>query len=115
MGNLDKAKTPCPNGVLVTDGKASQWLGKVIELAGLEKVPAFASGNRALMLIEGKAGSYIRDTGGFSKWDTSGPQAVVEAYGGVMAKLPKFLKNKELESYTYIKSKRNLDFEVINT
>jgi len=111
LGNLDKAKVPVPNGVLVTDGKASAWLGKVIELAGLEKVPAFASGNRALMLIEGKAGSYIRDTGGFSKWDTSGPQAVIEAYGGVMAKLPKFLSNKALESYTYIKSNRNLDFE----
>jgi len=111
LGNLDKAKTPVPNGVLVTDGKASAWLGKVIELAGLEKVPAFASGNRALMLIEGKAGSYIRDTGGFSKWDTSGPQAVIEAYGGVMAKLPKFLSTKALESYTYIKSARNLDFE----
>ena len=27
---------------------------------------------RALMLLEGKGGAYIRDTGGFAKWDTSG-------------------------------------------
>ena len=42
---------------------------------------------------------------------TSGPQAVLEAYGGIMAKLPKFLKNKELESYTFTKTKINTDFE----
>ena len=36
------------------------------------------------MLVEGKAGAYIRDTGGFAKWDTSGPQAVLEAYGGLL-------------------------------
>ena len=63
------------------------------------------------MLLEGKAGAYIRDTGGFAKWDCSGPQAVIEAYGGIMSKLPKFLKSKELESYTFTKSKINMDFE----
>jgi GrpB-like predicted nucleotidyltransferase (UPF0157 family) len=63
------------------------------------------------MLVEGKAGAYIRDTGGFAKWDTSGPQAVLEAYGGTMAKLPKFIADKELTSYTYLKTKQNLDFE----
>ena len=78
---------------------------------GYEKVPAYASGNRALMLLEGKAGAYIRDTGGFAKWDCSGPQAVLEAYGGAMAKLPKFISNKELESYTFTKTKVNVDFE----
>lgn len=63
------------------------------------------------MLLEGKAGAYIRDTGGFAKWDTSAPQAVIEAYGGCMAKLPSFLKDKSLDGYTYLKSKQNLDFE----
>ena len=53
---------------------------------------------RALMLLEGKGGAYIRDTGGFAKWDTSGafesfthyllmhihtgPAAVMDEYGG---------------------------------
>ena len=96
---------------MVTDGKVSKFLSKLIDEMGYEKVPSLASGNRALMLIEGKAGAYIRVTGGFAKWDTSGAQAVVEAYGGIMAKLPPFLSDKTLESYTHLKSDTNLDFE----
>jgi len=110
-GVLDRPATPNKKGILISDGKTSEFLGKTIEELGYEKVPSYASGNRALMLIEGKAGAYIRDTGGFAKWDCSGPQAVLEAYGGIMAKLPKFLSEKKLESYTYLKSKTNLDFE----
>lgn len=111
MGLLDIPKVLKPNGILVTDGAVSTFLEKVIEELKFEKVPAYASGNRVLMLLEGKAGAYIRDTGGFAKWDTSGPQAVLEAYGGTMSKLPSFLSDKKLESYTYLKSKQNLDFE----
>jgi hypothetical protein len=94
----------------VSDGVNTPFLLKTIEALGYEKVPAYASGNRALMLLEGKAGAYIRDTGGFAKWDCSGPQAVLDAYGGAMSKLPKFLSDKELESYTFIKTKVNADF-----
>lgn len=36
--------------------------------------------------------------GGFAKWDTSGPAAVLAAHGGTMSKLPPFLKDKTLES-----------------
>jgi len=36
--------------------------------------------------------------GGFAKWDTSGPAAVLEAHGGTMSKLPPFLKDKTLQS-----------------
>lgn len=111
MGYLDIPDHPNPKGVLVTDGQVSPFLEKVIEELKYEKVPAYASGNRALMLLEGKAGAYIRDTGGFAKWDTSGPQAVMEAYGGIMSKLPKFLSENKLEGYTYLKTKDNLDFE----
>ena len=111
IGQLDKAATPNFNGVLVSDGKNSPFLLKIIEDMNMEKIPSYASGNRALMLVEGKAGAYIRDTGGFSKWDCSGPQAVVEAYGGVMSKLPKYMTEKKLESYTYLKTRRNLDFD----
>lgn len=110
MGFLDQAETPNPTGVLVTDGQVTPFLEKVIEELKFQKVPAYASGNRALMLVEGKAGAYIRDTGGFAKWDCSGPQAVLEAYGGIMSKLPKFLEDKTLTSYTYLKTKKNLDF-----
>merc|ERR1712129_164160 len=47
---------------------------------------------------------------GFAKWDTCAPQAVLEAYGGCLGKLPAFLKNQELESYTHLKTTKNLDF-----
>ena len=63
-----------------------------------------------MMLLEGKGGAYIRDTGGFAKWDTCAPQAVLEAYGGCLAKLPAFLKDQTLESYTHLKTTKNLDF-----
>ncbi len=38
------------------------------------------------------------------------PQAVLEAYGGVMSKLPPFLVDQTLESYTHLKTATNLDF-----
>jgi hypothetical protein len=109
-GVLDSPDEPNPKGLLITDGKVSPFIKNVITNAGFNRVPSLASGNRVLMLVEGKAGAYIRDTGGFAKWDTSAPQAVLEAHGGVMAKLPKFLEDKTMESYTHLKSDINLDF-----
>lgn len=109
-GVLDLPDEPNPKGVLITDGKVSPFIRSTIENSGMNMVPSLASGNRVLMLVEGKAGAYIRDTGGFAKWDTSGPQAVLEAYGGVMAKLPAFLADKTMLSYTHKKTKLNLDF-----
>lgn len=111
MGELDMAEVPNPKGVLVTDGKVSKFLSNLIEELGYEKVNSLASGNRALMLLEGKAGAYIRDSGGFAKWDTCGPEAVIEAYGGTMSKLTQFIADKTLESYTHLKTDENLDFE----
>jgi len=110
MGCLDYAKEPKPNGLLITDGKVSQFMSNLITEYGFEKIPSLASGNRAMMLLEHKAGAYIRDTGGFAKWDTSGPQAVVEAYGGTMSKLPDFLADQSLVGYTHLKTDVNLDF-----
>jgi 3'-phosphoadenosine 5'-phosphosulfate (PAPS) 3'-phosphatase len=111
IGVLNCEYPPRSKGILVTDGKVSPFLAKAIDELGFEKIPSLASGNRAMMMLEGKAGAYIRDTGGFAKWDTSGPQAVVEAFGGTMSKLPAFLKDKTLESYTHLKAEHNLDFE----
>ena len=98
-------------GLLITDGKVSKFIEELITVGGFNKVNSLASGNRALMIIEGKAGHYIRDTGGFAKWDTSGPQAVIEAYGGCMSKLPGFLQDKSFVSYTHLKTTENLDVE----
>jgi 3'-phosphoadenosine 5'-phosphosulfate (PAPS) 3'-phosphatase len=109
-GLLDAPSEPNPKGVLITDGKVSPFLSELINTAGMNRVPSVASGNRALMLVEGKAGAYIRDTGGFCKWDTSGPQAVVEAYGGCFAMLPEFLETKDMVSYTHLKGELNANF-----
>ena len=35
---------------------------------------------------------------------------MLEAYGGVMSKLPAFLSDEKLESYTHLKTDTNLDF-----
>ncbi len=43
--------------------------------------------------------------------DTSGAQAVIEAHCGILSKLTRFIADKSLESYTYLKSTTNLDFE----
>lgn len=110
LGLLDMAETPHPRGMLVTDGKVSPFLSQLIDELGYERINSVASGNRAMMLLEGKGGAYIRDTGGFAKWDTSAANAVLEAYGGCMAKLPKFLEDQTLESYTHLKTTKNLDF-----
>ena len=53
----------------------SPLIADLIGELGYERVHSVASGNRAMMLLEGKGGACIRDTGGFAKWDTSGPQA----------------------------------------
>eukprot|EP00984_Skeletonema_dohrnii_P026738 scaffold16134_cov144-Skeletonema_dohrnii-CCMP3373.AAC.1 len=131
-GVLDTPDEINSKGLLITDGKVSPFIMSTIENSGMNMVPSLASGNRVLMLVEGKvslthdmlwnvirsqlilsplsAGAYIRDTGGFAKWDTSGPQAVLEAHGGVMAKLPEFLVDKSMVSYTHLKTPLNLDF-----
>ena len=110
MGVLDMADPPVPNGMLITDGKVSPFIVELIDELGYERVGSVASGNRAMMLLEGKGGAYIRDTGGFAKWDTSAPTAVLEAYGGTMSKLPGFLEDGSLEGYTHLKTAKNLDF-----
>lgn len=48
---------------------------------------------------------------GVSRWDTCAAQAIIEAKGGVLAKMTDFVKDGSLNSYTYLKSSVNLDFE----
>ncbi|KAL3808410.1 hypothetical protein ACHAXA_009851, partial [Cyclostephanos tholiformis] len=109
-GVLDTPKVINLKGLLITNGKVSPFIKSTIENSGMNMVLSLASGNSVLMLIEGRACAYIRDTGGFAKWDTSGPQAVLYAHGGAMAKLPEFLNDKSMVSYTHLKTKLNLDF-----
>lgn len=99
-----------PRGLLTSNGSISPFIVKLIEELGYERVPSGGAGNKMLMLLEGKGGCYIQDRG-VSRWDTCGAQAVIEAFGGTLSKLTRFVEGKTLESYTYLESPINLDFE----
>jgi 3'(2'), 5'-bisphosphate nucleotidase len=107
---LDMAKVPCPKGLLTSNGAISDFIGRLIEETGFERVKSGGAGNKMLMLLEKKGGAYIQDRG-VSRWDTCGAQAVIEAHGGLLSKLTSFVDRQELQSYTYLKSAINLDFE----
>lgn len=107
---LDLAAVPCPKGLLTSNGGISDFIGKLIDEMGFERVKSGGAGNKMLMLLEKKGGAYIQDRG-VSRWDTCGAQAVIEANGGILAKLTSFVDRKELQSYTYLQSATNLDFE----
>ena len=108
--NLDLPANPNPKGFLTSNGGISPFIAKLIEEINFVRVPSGGVGNKMLMLLEGKGAAYIQDRG-VSRWDTSGAQAVLEANGGVLCKLTSYIERKELESYAYLKSETNLDFE----
>ena len=108
---LDMAAVPNTKGLLTSNGGISDFIGKLIEQLGFERVRSGGAGNKMLMLLEKKGSAYIQDRG-VSRWDTCGAQAVIEANGGILSKLTSFVDRKELQSYTYLKSSTNLDFEV---
>ena len=97
-------------GLLTSNGSISPFIARLIVELGYERVPSGGAGNKMLMLLEGRGGCYIQDRG-VSRWDTCGAQAVIEAFGGTLSKLTRFVDNKTLEGYTYLESKVNLDFE----
>jgi len=99
-----------PRGLLTSNGSISPFIGRLIEELGYERVPSGGAGNKMLFLLEGRGGCYIQDRG-VSRWDTCGAQAVIEAYGGTCSKLTKFVADQSLESYTYLRSDVNLDYE----
>jgi len=60
---------------------------------------------------EGKGSAYIQDRG-VSRWDTAAAQAILEAYGGCLGKLTSFTRDGTIDSYTYLRSDVNRDFEI---
>ena len=108
--SLNKAVVPNDKGLLTSNGGISPFVAKLIEELDYVRVPSGGAGNKMLMLLEGKGVAYIQDRG-VSRWDTSGAQAVLEANGGSLSKLTSFITSSTLESYTYLKSSYNLDFE----
>lgn len=92
--------TATRQGFLCSAGRVSPFVEELAARMGLPMLPAGGAGNKALMLLEGAGGAYIQDRG-VSRWDTCGPQAVLEAHGGVLAQLRPFESRGELVSYSY--------------
>lgn len=127
--NLDVPETPNPVRFLTSNGSISPFIQQLISKLGYVRVPSGGAGNKMLMLLGGKGAAYIQDRGvsrwgtyympycvsihcvmvtncSFSSIDTCGAQAVIEAHGGVLAKMTTFAKDDpEWKKYTY------LDFE----
>ncbi len=102
-----------PSGLLTSNGGISNWIVSLMQELEYARVPSGGAGNKMLMLLEGKGGAYIQDRG-VSRWDTAGAQACIEAHGGVLTKLSTFVDDTSvgrLQSYTYLQSEVNLDFE----
>lgn len=110
VGSSSPASRP---GLLTSNGGISKFISSLLEVGGLERVPSGGAGNKMLMLLEGKGAAYIQDRG-VSRWDTAGAQAVIEAHGGILCKLTKLCQDSpscQVESYSYLASPTNLDFE----
>ena len=95
--------------LLTTNGRISPFLESIMKELDYDRAPSGGAGNKMLMLLEGKGTAYIQDRG-VSRWDTCGAQAVLEAHGGILCRLDRFLEGTE-SSYTYRKTEENLDFE----
>jgi len=107
---LNEKFPPNDSGFLTSNGKISPFISNLIDDLGYERVRSGGAGNKMLMLLEGKGAAYIQDRG-VSRWDTLASQAVIEAHGGVLCKLTRFIDSQSIESYTYLKSDINADFE----
>eukprot|EP00978_Attheya_sp_CCMP212_P048690 scaffold561224_cov55-Attheya_sp.AAC.1 len=96
-------------GLLTSNGSISPFLGAFMNEMRYDQIRSGGAGNKMLMLLEGKGSAYIQDRG-VSRWDTCAAQACIEAQGGILCKFTSFLEEKE-DSYTYLESETNLDFE----
>eukprot|EP00286_Rhodomonas_abbreviata_P017860 CAMPEP_0181322672 /NCGR_PEP_ID=MMETSP1101-20121128/19353_1 /TAXON_ID=46948 /ORGANISM="Rhodomonas abbreviata, Strain Caron Lab Isolate" /LENGTH=374 /DNA_ID=CAMNT_0023430601 /DNA_START=54 /DNA_END=1178 /DNA_ORIENTATION=- len=100
-----------------TNGSISGWTSALLA-AGMEQYKSGGCGNKAMLLLEGKASAYIQDRG-ISRWDSCGPEAVLCAFGGMLTKLSvvtqdpdAFASKTDFTScrYTYLEADSNLDF-----
>ena len=62
-----------------------------------------------LMLLEDKGAAYIQDRG-VSRWDTCATEAVIDAHGGLLCKLPTIVSASEAEQYAYRVTEGKPDF-----
>ncbi len=99
--NLQSQKSQGKPGFLTSNSNISPFLSALIDDLGCVRVPSGGVGNKALLLLEGVGEFYIQDRG-VKRWDTAGPQAVLEAFGGILTNLRAFENNNaQLMSYNY--------------
>jgi 3'-phosphoadenosine 5'-phosphosulfate (PAPS) 3'-phosphatase len=111
------------SALLSTNGSISLFLESLIEELEVPRIKAGGAGNKMMMLLQqsisvandGEESDthhghlYIQDRG-VSRWDSCAAEACLEAFGGQLLKLTKFLGEEEDGYYTYLASKTNLDF-----
>ena len=107
---------------VTTNGSISSFVEALCQKGPMERVKSGGAGNKVMLVLEGKATCYISDRG-VSRWDTCGPEAVINAFGGCLVKLntitqdpAAFLalrpeqRSAKSNSYTYLKGEKNRDF-----
>lgn len=98
MGGME-AKTP-PAGeftIVTTRSHSNKLVSDAIEaLSPTNVIRCGGAGYKVLQLLEGRAHSYVFASAGCKRWDTCGPEAVLEAAGGV-------LTDVHGEHYDYVK------------
>mmetsp|Transcript_12767 Transcript_12767/g.26349 ORF Transcript_12767/g.26349 Transcript_12767/m.26349 type:complete len:273 (+) Transcript_12767:973-1791(+) len=116
--NLEGAGTELqPPKLATTNGGISAWTTALLD-AGMERYKNGGCGNKAMLLLEGRASAYIQDRG-VSRWDSCGPEAVLDAFGGLLTKLSVVADDPDAFAamqdhaqgrYTYLESDVNRDF-----
>ena len=104
--------------LVTTNGSITKFTEELIKTkhydVEMSRFKSGGAGNKSLLLIENKATCYIQDRG-VSRWDTCGPEAVLNAFGGCLVKLTSIIydndgSSSDSDSYKYLETTSNLDF-----
>lgn len=119
LHNLALGEGPSdPPKLATTQTKLTPFTEAILQ-TGMDRFPIGGAGNKILVLMEGKASAFITDKP-LNRWDTCGPEAVLEAFGGMLVKLSSVLADPSSITqgsvppsarYTYLQAERNLDLE----
>lgn len=86
MGGMTVVAPPADEfTVITTRSHSNKLVSDAIEaLNPTNVIRCGGAGFKVLQLLEGKAHSYVFASAGCKRWDTCGPEAVLEAAGGVL-------------------------------
>lgn len=86
VGGFDPQVAPSDKFILTTTrSHSTEIVQKALDaLNPTEILRVGGAGYKVLQLLEGKAHAYVFASPGCKKWDTCAPEAVLEAYGGVL-------------------------------